>query len=63
MAGGAGKNEVRIFDYASGNIVCAITEMERSILSMDIANTTQSFAFGSADSCVRIMDIGSSWVI
>jgi WD40 repeat protein len=60
LAGGAGRNEVRVFDYASGNIVGIIGDMQRSVLSMDIANTTTGFAFGSADSCVRLMDIVSS---
>ena len=59
LAGGAGRNQVRIFDYESGNLVCVISDMPRSILCMDIAHTTNSFAFGSADSCVRIMDIQS----
>ena len=60
FAGGAGRNQVRVFDYESGNLVCVISDMPRSVLCMDIANTTQSFAFGSSDSCVRIMDIQSS---
>lgn len=37
FAGGAGKNEFRIFDYETGNIVCIISDMERSIMCMDIA--------------------------
>jgi WD40 repeat protein len=57
LAGGAGKNEVRVFDYSTGNIVCIVSDMERSILCMDIAKTSQAFAFGSSDSCIRIMDI------
>lgn len=56
LAGGAGKNELRIFDYDTGNIVCIISDME-SILCMDIMKTRGGFAFGSADSCTRIMDI------
>lgn len=57
IAGGAGKNEVRLFDYATGNIVCAISDMDKSILCVDSANTSQGFAFGSADSCIRVMDV------
>ena len=59
LAGGAGKNEVRVFDYETGNIICIVSDMERSILCMDIAKTSQAFAFGSADACIRIMDIVS----
>jgi len=59
LAGGAGKNEVRIFDYSTGNIVCIVSDMERSILCLDIAKTSSQFAFGSADTCIRIMDIVS----
>ena len=58
-AGGAGKNELRVFDYESGNIVCIISEMERSILCMDTMKTNTGFAFGSADSCTRVMDLSS----
>jgi WD40 repeat protein len=60
FAGGAGKNEFRIFDYETGNIVCIISDMERSIMCMDIAKKSTNFAFGSGDSCVRIMDVISS---
>lgn len=52
---------MRIFDYETGNIVCIISDMERSILSMDILKQSLGFAFGSADSCVRIMDINTNW--
>jgi WD40 repeat protein len=57
LAGGAGKNEFRIFDYESGNIVCIINDMERSVMSMDINRKSNGFAFGSGDSTVRIFDI------
>ena len=57
MAGGAGKNQVRIFDYETGNLVAVISDMPRSVLCMDLAHTSNLFAFGCADSCVRIMDI------
>lgn len=60
FAGGAGKNQVRVFDYESGSLICVISDMPRSVLCMDTAYTTPSFAFGSADSCVRIMDIQST---
>ena len=60
MAGGAGRNQVRIFDYESGNLVCVVSDMPRSVLCMDVAHTSNGFAFGSADSCVRIMDIQGS---
>jgi hypothetical protein len=55
MAAGAGANEVRLFDYKTGNILCCIGDMNRAVLSMTKANTTSDFAFGSADSKIRIM--------
>jgi WD40 repeat protein len=55
MAAGAGANEVRLFDYKTGNILCCIGDMNRAVLSMTKANTTSDFAFGSADSRLRIM--------
>lgn len=57
LAGGAGRNQVRVFDYESGAIVCVISDMPRSVLCMDMAYNTPTFAFGSADSCIRIMEI------
>ena len=60
LAGGAGRNQVRAFDYESGNLVCVISDMPRSVLCLDVAYTTQTFAFGSTDSCVRVMDISMS---
>jgi WD40 repeat protein len=57
FAGGAGKNEMRIFDFESGNIVCIVSDIEKSIMCMDTANKSNAFAFGAGDSCVRIMDI------
>lgn len=55
MAAGAGSNQVRLFDYETGNILCQISDMPRAILTMTKANTSTDFAFGSADSKIRIM--------
>ena len=60
FAGGAGRNQVRVFDYESGALVCFVSDMPRSVLCMDMAYTSTDFAFGSADSCVRVMDVQSS---
>lgn len=57
FAGGAGKNEMRIFDFESGNIVAMIGNLPKSVLSGALSNTSNQFAFGSADSRVRIFDI------
>ena len=57
FAGGAGKNEMRIFDYESGNIIALIGNLPKSVLCGALANTSAQFAFGCADSRVRIFDI------
>ena len=57
MAGGSGANEVRIFDYESGNIVGKISNLERSVLTIDTSKMSNMFAFGSADSCLRVMEV------
>ena len=57
FAGGAGRNQTRIFDYDTGNIVCIISDLERSVLNMDISKNGKQFLFGSSDSCLRIYDI------
>ena len=55
MAAGAGGNQVRLFDYETGNVLCIVSDMPRPILCMAKANTTTDFAFGSVDSKIRIM--------
>ena len=57
FAGGAGKNEMRIFDYESGNIIALIGNLPKSVLCGALATNSAQFAFGSADSRVRIFDI------
>lgn len=60
VAGGAGRNEVRLWEYESGNLICNISDLEQSILTVDFANQSQRFAFGATDSCLRVMDIVDS---
>ena len=55
MAAGAGANEVRLFGYKTGNLLCCIGDMNRAVLTLTKANTSSDFAFGSADSKIRIM--------
>ena len=50
---------MRIFDYETGSIVCKISDLERSVLCLDASKTSNHFAFGSGDSCVRVMDVVS----
>ena len=59
FAGGAGKNEMRVFDWHTGNIVALIGNLNKSVLCGAISSGTK-FCFGSADSRVRIFDIQSS---
>lgn len=57
MAGGAGANQVRLFDYETGNVLCIISDMPRAILCQANANTSSDFVFGSCDSKLRIMQM------
>lgn len=57
MAAGAGANQVRLFDYNTGAVLCMISDMPRPILCMAKANTSTDFAFGSVDSKLRIMQM------
>lgn len=59
FAGGAGKNEMRVFDWQTGNIVALIGNLNKSVLCGAISKGGK-FCFGSADSRVRIFDIQSS---
>ena len=55
MAAGAGSNQVRLFDYDTGNVVCVISDLPKAILCLTKANSSNDFAFGSIDSKIRIM--------
>ena len=57
MAGGAGANQVRLFDFDTGNVLCIISDMSRAVLSLTNANTSNDFCFGSCDSRLRIMSV------
>lgn len=60
FAGGAGKNEMRVFNLETGAIVAMIGNLPKSVLCGALANTSSKFAFGSADSRVRIFDINET---
>jgi WD40 repeat protein len=55
MAAGAGANQVRLYDYNTGNVLCIISDLPKAVLCMTKANTSTNFAFGSADSKIRVM--------
>ena len=57
ITGGAGKNEVRMFDYKTGKLLTNISGMERSVFSIDYAHMSESFIIGSSDNCLRLMDV------
>jgi hypothetical protein len=59
FAGGAGKNEMRVFDWESGNIVGMISNLPKSILCGDAGKTSNVFAFGAADSKVRLFGVST----
>jgi len=59
FAGGAGKNEMRVFDWDSGAIVAMVSNIPKSILCADVGNKSNTFAFGAADSKCRFFDIKS----
>ena len=46
-----------MFDYETGNIVAKISDLERAVLCIDASKTSNHFAFGSGDNCIRVMDI------
>lgn len=60
FAGGAGRNEMRVFDFESGSIVGMVSNLPSAIMSGSYANKSNSFSFGCADSKVRIFNIEES---
>ena len=59
MAGGAGANQVRCFDFNTGTILAVISDLPRAVLGMCNANTSNDFAFGTVDSKVRVFSLKS----
>ena len=57
MAGGAGANQVRCYDYETGAVLSIISDVPRAVLAMCNANTSTDFAFGSIDSKVRVFSM------
>ena len=49
LAGGAGSNQVRLFDYHSGQVVSIIGNLPRAVLTIGKAQTSADFAFACAD--------------
>lgn len=57
FAGGAGKNEFRVFDFATGSLVANISHLPKPIVCGAQANNSSMFTFGSVDSRLRIFSI------
>ena len=56
FAAGAGSNEVRQFDYDTGEVLSVINDVPQAVLCMTKANHSSDFAFGSADHKCRIFE-------
>ena len=56
LAGGAGRNEFRIFDWDTGDVVAMIDNVPKAILCGAVAGNSDRFVFGSADSRIRMFD-------
>ncbi len=60
IVGRASPNEVRIFrtdDSEEDKVVSSISDLESTPLAMDVAHSSNQFAFGTADGCLRIMNL------
>ena len=57
VAGGAGKNEMRVFDWKTGNIVCLVNSLPKSVLCSDMSSSDNMLAFGASDSRVRVFNV------
>jgi len=55
--GGTGRNEVRVFDYASGRLVSSIHSLPEPVLCMDSKKNANFFAFGSMDGHMHIVEV------
>ena len=60
FCGGAGKNEMRVFDWETGSIVGMVGNIPKSILCGDTSKRSSMFAFGAADSKARLFNIAKN---
>lgn len=63
IAGGASPNEVRIFkseEEEGFKVVSGISDLESCPLAIDVAHSSNMFAFGTADGYLRIMNLTES---
>lgn len=57
FCGGAGKNEMRVYDWESGSIVANISNLPKPITCGAQAANSSMFCFGAVDSRIRIFNI------
>jgi hypothetical protein len=57
FCGGAGKNEMRVYDWESGNIVANIGNLPKAITCGSQCVKSSMFCFGSVDSRLRLFNI------
>ena len=55
--GGTGQNDVRIFNYADGQLVSNVHGLTKSVFSIDVCKTKNTFVFGAADSHFRVLEL------
>jgi hypothetical protein len=57
MAGGAGRNEFKIFDWKTGKVMCNINNIPKAIICGAVAKNSNRFVFGATDARMRMFDI------
>ena len=57
VAGGAGKNEVRVFRAEDGAKVCTISDNTGAVLSLDTGKKTNKFTFSASEKEIWFMEI------
>lgn len=56
LAGGAGRNEFKVFDWKTEQVVALINNVPKGIISGAMGTTSDRFAFGCMDSNIRLFD-------
>lgn len=62
IAGGAGDNELRVFDSQTHELLCAYNNLPKAVTCVTKANNTSDFAFGSVDSKVRCIQLRTNFI-
>lgn len=56
VAGGAGNNELKIFDMNKGNAIASVSGNQSAVVSLDVSKDGEVIAFGTINGVLNVVD-------